>query len=346
MIGRVIRNIIGGIFVISSAGAAVGAEPVELTFSTWVPPKFKPLFDGLGPWAESIEKGSGGSIRIRFIEGGALGAAKDHYDMAANGVADITWISPGYTPGRFPIINRAELPFATGGSAGNASAALHSFYTRYANTEMSEVKLLIAHTNEYGTFHFRNPAPRLPEGISRLKVRPASSALAQWVAGLGGATVQIPAPEAREAVAMGTVDAITLQWGSLTAFKIDKVATHHIDDRFYTSIFAIVMNKKAFARLTDEQKQVIEAHATSQWSARIGQGWGDWERAGEAALKKLDHHTIYTLTAAERKAWIDSASSVYASWRKDVAGKWGLDADKVDSDFRASLEAHGATPGK
>jgi TRAP-type C4-dicarboxylate transport system substrate-binding protein len=345
MIKRMAMTIAGSVLLLAAAGSAFAEDPVELTFSTWVPPKFKPLFAGLSPWAESIEKESNGLIKIRFIEGGALGAAKDHYDMAANGVADITWISPGYTPGRFPIIARAELPFAMGGSAGDDSAALRDFYDAYADKEMSEVKVLLTHANEYGTFHFRDASPRLPEGVSGLKVRPANAAIAQWVAELGGATVQIPAPEAREAVAKGTVDAITLQWGSLGAFKIDKVTKHHIDDDFYTSIFAVVMNKDTYAKLSDGQKKVIDAHATPEWSARIGQGWGDWEITGEDALRAAEGHDVYTLSDEERRAWVDSAKPIYEAWEKDVRGKWGLDPAMVDADFRASLSAHNATSG-
>ena len=33
------------------------------------------------------------------------------YDQARDGVADIVWTLPGYTPGRFPRIEVFELPF-------------------------------------------------------------------------------------------------------------------------------------------------------------------------------------------------------------------------------------------
>ena len=31
--------------------------------------------------------------------------------MARDGIADMTYINPGYQPGRFPIIGAGELPF-------------------------------------------------------------------------------------------------------------------------------------------------------------------------------------------------------------------------------------------
>ena len=40
-----------------------------------------------------------------------LGKAPDHYDMARDGIADLTWVNPGYQAGRFPIFAAGELPF-------------------------------------------------------------------------------------------------------------------------------------------------------------------------------------------------------------------------------------------
>ena len=31
--------------------------------------------------------------------------------MARDGIADVTYVNPGYQPGRFPIIDAGELPF-------------------------------------------------------------------------------------------------------------------------------------------------------------------------------------------------------------------------------------------
>ena len=50
-----------------------------------------------------------------------LGKAFDHYDMARDGIADFTYVNPGYQPGRFPIIAAGELPFLIGERQGRHS---------------------------------------------------------------------------------------------------------------------------------------------------------------------------------------------------------------------------------
>jgi len=83
----------------------------ELKLSHWVPPSH-PLQKALEDWGTSVEKASGGSIKYKVFPAQQLGKAFDHYDMARDGIADLTYVNPGYQPGRFPIIGAGELPFS------------------------------------------------------------------------------------------------------------------------------------------------------------------------------------------------------------------------------------------
>ena len=61
-----------------------------------------------------VEKASGGTIKYKVFPSQQLGKAFDHYDMARDGIADFTYINPGYQPGRFPII-AASISAPSGG---------------------------------------------------------------------------------------------------------------------------------------------------------------------------------------------------------------------------------------
>ena len=93
----------------------------ELKISHWVPASH-PLQKALEDWGAAVEKASGGTINYKVFPAQQLGKAFDHYDMARDGIADVTYVNPGYQPGRFPIIGAGELPFlmsdAKGGSEG------------------------------------------------------------------------------------------------------------------------------------------------------------------------------------------------------------------------------------
>ena len=53
--------------------------------------------------------------------------------MARDGIADSTYINPGYQPGRFPIIGAGELPFLMTNAKGGTQA-LDAWYRKYAAT--------------------------------------------------------------------------------------------------------------------------------------------------------------------------------------------------------------------
>src|SRR5215469_1326830 len=82
----------------------------ELKQSHWVPPTH-PLQKAMEEWGASVEKASNGTIKSKVFPSQQLGKAFDHYDMARDGIADFTYVNPGYQPGRFPIIAAGELPF-------------------------------------------------------------------------------------------------------------------------------------------------------------------------------------------------------------------------------------------
>ena len=87
---------------------------------------------------------------------------------------------------------------------------------------------------------------------------------------LGGASVWVPAPEARETLARGAADAITFPWNSLYIFGIDGITTHHLDIPLYVTTFVLVMNKTRYEGLADADRQVINEQTASgrrRWQA-------------------------------------------------------------------------------
>ena len=74
--------------------------------------------------------------------------------MARDGIADLTYVNPGYQPGRFPIIGAGELPFLFADAKGG-SQAIDAWYRKYAAQEMKDVKFCLAFVHDPGTFHSR-----------------------------------------------------------------------------------------------------------------------------------------------------------------------------------------------
>ena len=99
-----------GALALAVSPAIAQDKTFELKLAHWVPPSH-PLQKALEDWGSSVEKASGGTLKFKVYPSQQLGKAFDHYDMARDGIADLTYINPGYQPGRFPIIGAGELPF-------------------------------------------------------------------------------------------------------------------------------------------------------------------------------------------------------------------------------------------
>jgi TRAP-type C4-dicarboxylate transport system substrate-binding protein len=87
-------------------------KTVNMKVSLWVPPAH-PLVPATQAWAADIEKASGGTIKISVFPSEQLGKAFDHYDMARDGIADISPAASrsrrrGSFPSHSPTAKRAH----------------------------------------------------------------------------------------------------------------------------------------------------------------------------------------------------------------------------------------------
>src|SRR3954464_14036232 len=311
----------------------------ELKLSHWVPASH-PLQKALEDWGTAVEKESGGTVKSKVFPAQQLGKAFDHYDMARDGIADVTYINPGYQPGRFPIIGAGELPFLMANAKGGSSA-LDAWYRKYATAEMKDVKFCLAFVHDPGTFHSRSKKIMVPGDIKGMKIRPAHATIAAFVTQLGGTNVQSSAPEVRDILEKGVADAVTFPWGSIPLFGIDKVVKYHMEVPLYVTTFAWVMNKATYGQMSATQKKVIDDHCTNEWAGKVAGPWADFEHAGIAKLKGEAGHEVYTISDAQLAEWKKAAEPLEKSWA-DAVKKAGGDPDAVMKELKASLGKYSA----
>ncbi len=247
----------------------------------------------------------------------------------------MTYVSPGYQPGRFPIIDAGNLPFMVS-NAKEGTGALDEWYRKYAEKEMSDVKFCFAFFHDPGSFHSKTKKIVVPGDIKGMKIRPAHATMATWITQLGGTNVQSSAPEVRDILEKGVAEAVTFPWGSIVLFGIDKVTKYHMDAPLYATSFVWVMNKAKYNEMSAAQKKVIDDHCTTQWAIRAASAWADFEHAGIAKLKTEPGHEVYPLAAEQLGEWKKSAEPVVAAWAAAVK-KAGSDPDAIMKDFKATL---------
>jgi TRAP-type C4-dicarboxylate transport system substrate-binding protein len=327
--------------VVLSAGAAA-AQEVTLSLAHWVPATHPLQTLGMEPWIASIGEASGGRIAIEIFPAQQLGAAPDHYDMARDGITDIAFINPGYQPGRFPVMAAAELPF----NFANAKAgvrALTEWYQPYAGEEMADVYFCMAISHDPGTMHGKERI-LVPEDVRGKNVRPANATEARFVNLLGGASVQVPAPEMRDVLSKGTADITQSPWESLYIFGANDLVPHHLDMPFYASINAFVINKGVLEGMAPDLRQVIEDHCTPEWAEKMSSGWADVEAAGRAKIEADPAHTLWKPDAAQAQQWRDAAAPLTDEWKKTMADQ-GKDGEAILQGLIDALKKYDAYAG-
>lgn len=76
--------------LLASAAVPAAAAEVELRLAHWLPPTHPVQPLSMEPWIESIKQASEERIDVTIFPASQLGAAPDHYDMARDGIADIS----------------------------------------------------------------------------------------------------------------------------------------------------------------------------------------------------------------------------------------------------------------
>ena len=318
--------------------AAAADSALTLRLSNFNPPTH-PLQASFQAWATNVEKASGGSLKVTIYPAEQLGKAFDHYDMARDDIADIALVGPGYQPGRFPVAGAADLPFLyNDGKKG--TAAVDSWYRKYASAEMKDVHFCLGFIQEPATFHSRRKVI-LPEDLKGLKVRPPNAVMGNLVTYFGGTNVSAPVQQTRELMERGTVDGTFVPWGSAILFGIDKVAKFHIDAKINAWFGVVVMNAAKYDGMSAIQKQALDKNCTTEAAVSLASGWADFEVAGRIKVVSQPGQEIVELAPEQLAAWRRAAAPLAQSWADSVR-KVGIDPDQAIAQLRDSLARNSA----
>ncbi|MDO5659105.1 MAG: TRAP transporter substrate-binding protein [Paracoccus sp. (in: a-proteobacteria)] len=314
-------------------------QNVELRMSTWLPPDHG-VHDALEVWANSITEASNGEITLTLYPAQQLGRADDHYDMAADGISDFSYLNVGYQAGRFPLAEIAHLPFTVANGIGG-TAAFDSWYRPHAENEMSEVKYCFVFMHEPGSLHGHEEYLE-PSSINGKRIRSSHATMASFVTLLGGTNVRVAAPESRQALESGVADAVTFPWESTILFGLDNAVHYSMDAPFYVSGFAWVMNPARYDGMSESQKAVIDAHCSTDWAVQVAETWSARDLAGREALREKEGHTLYPLSPEQVANWQEAARPLRQTWIDNATAAGQEDAAGAYAAFEEALRNEGA----
>ena len=320
--------------------AGAWAQDVTLRLHQFLPEQAAVPRDVLIPWMERITEASDGRIAFEHYPAMQLGGRPPElFDQAADGVADVVWTLPGYTPGRFPRSEVFELPFMVR-DAESASAALWQMYEDGAfGDEFDRVKVLGLWVHGPGVVHSAEPVVDVTD-MQGLDLRTPTRVTGQLITELGGNAVGMPVPQVAESLTRGVIDGAIIPWEVTGAIRSSELVSNHTefpDEALYVATFLLAMNQSVYDSLPDDLKTVIDENSGAAFSEQAGAATQAADKAPRQAAMDMGNNII-TLTSEQAQEWKDSAHPVIDAWIAE-ADAAGLDGQALVDGARAAIES-------
>jgi TRAP-type C4-dicarboxylate transport system substrate-binding protein len=326
---------------LSMAGAA--AQEVTLKVHHFWPPQAMPPTKILQPFCDRIAADSNQRLKCQVFAGMSLGGTPPQLiDQARDGVADIVFTLPGYTAGRFPIMEVFELPFMNR-DAESGSRAAWDYYTQHATKEFAGLKPLMFAIHDEGYVHTRDKQVKTLADFKGLKMRAPTRQTNKLLASLGASPVGMPLPAVADAVNKGTIDGFMLPWEVIPSVKLHEMVKYHTETDparpgLYSATFILAMNQAKYDGLPADLKAVIDKHSGAALSASAGKTWEESKPAGRKPATDRGN-TFYTVPASELDQWIKASAPLYDDWVADM-DKRGLNGKQMLQDARDLLKKY------
>jgi len=313
------------------------AEEVILKVAHFLPPVSPAHTKFISPWCDKIAAESQGKLKCQIYPAMSLGGTPPQLlNQVRDGVADIVWTLPGYTPGRFPTSEVFELPFITTTHEAS-SRAMWDFVQAHSLKEFAGIKPIATWVNGPNVLHFRDKEVKSLDDLKGMKVRAPSRLGTKLLASLGATPVGMPVPQMAESLSKGVIEGALIPWEVVPATKTHELTKFHAEAggqyAMTTATMIFVMNQKKYDSLSPELKKVIDDNSGRETSAWASAQFKAADAGGrEAALAR--GNTVYALPAAEMAKWQAASKPVAEEWIKEISAK-GVDGQKLFDDANA-----------
>lgn len=315
------------------SGTLLAAE--TLTLSSWLPPTHPIVTKAIKPWAKQVRKVTNGNVRVRVLTK-PLGSPLVHFDLAKEGVADITYGLHSYTKGdRFLVSNVAQFPFM-----GDSSEKLSVAYWKVHQAFLAEVNehkgthVLSLFTHGPGMLHNSVRQASEKSALNGLKIRVPGGYGNDVVEALGATPMLISTPELYESLSRKIVDGVTITAEALVSFDLTKTVkyTTTFPGGLYNTTWFLVINQSKWDKLSEEDRKAIMKISGESFAQSVGKTWDDAD-ADANAWKKIDSAGIKVSPASDE--FVRDVKGV----AEQLETEWIMAANERGVDGKAVLQA-------
>jgi TRAP-type C4-dicarboxylate transport system substrate-binding protein len=281
------------------------------------------------PYAEAVQKETDNAVVFDLFPNGALGRNPGQQtQMVLDGVADIAWAAPSYSPGRFPDTEVLELAGQFKNLKEGTDVATRMVARSVFHDYRDFVVLGMFTTAPY-SIHTNFPV----HGIADLKgktLRASSANESAALRALGAVPIGMPVTEIPEAISRRTISGTTSHMSPFFDFGLDRVTNNHFFIGLGVVPLVIVINRKRFEALPAPVQAVMLKHGgqtiADVWSASVTA----FNEELFNRLKSDPKQTIVIPSAAE----LEAAQALFAP----VRDSWVAASDR-HKELKAELDA-------
>ena len=335
------KQLTGLASVATAAVLAAGttAAQVTLNASSWVPPSHL-LTVAMMEFCKDVENDTSGRVKCNLLAKAPVSATQT-FDGVRDGLMDLSFTVPGYTPGRFPISEVGEFPFL-GDTSVATSVAYQRVFDRHLrkHDEYKGVQTLGVFTHGPGQiFNTKRPITALKD-LEGLKIRVGGGVVNDVAKALGTVPMLKPAPESYELLSQGVADGLFFPKESSLSFKLIPLIKYvtYVPGGLYNVTFVMMMNPAKYNSIPAADRAVIDKYSGEHLARRVGAAWDGMDAKSEAAVReaKVPIEIASPAFIAEIKA---KTGGLELAWTEKVKAK-GVDGAAVLADLRKEIAAY------
>lgn len=272
---------------VAALSGGAGAKDVTLRFSTFQPHNQWYVQRVLLPYFAEIAKVTEGRVKVELLPK-VVGSPISQYEVVRDGLADMAYIVPSYTPGRFPLVEMAELPGASLDPVVNAETFVRIYRDQFEKyNEFGGVKAVsISLTSPVQFFNSRRSVQKL-EDFKGLKLRTTGAVATQVLTLLGGVPILKSSAEAYAMLQTGVIDgqmtppAVLISSNTLPLTKFATI----IPGGGAGVVTILGVNAAKWAEISEKDRQAIEASSYEPLARAVGAIYKEEDARALEAMK-------------------------------------------------------------
>ena len=276
------------------AATAVQAQTVTLKFANFDLGTNPPQRLAFEPWAKQVEADSNGTLKIQFYPAGALGRdLRAQLEMLTNGIADIAWVVPAFTPGRFPDVAVTSIPFSYA-SSYEGTLASQRLYERGMFRGFDEVMVpMLFMLAAPPAIHATKPLPSV-DALKGLKISARTDLQMRLLSQFGATPITgVNDANSAENMSRGVIEADLANFTGTVMFKTHELAKNVLRFPMGGTMLMVAMNKDAYAKLPPQAKAAVDKNKGMPFAKMWGKAI-DGNEADIIARVKADPQRTWT----------------------------------------------------